>query len=438
MHEIKTRFAPSPTGFLHLGGLRTALYNYLFAKQNSGEFILRIEDTDRARLVDGAEENIIETLKTFGLYFDKGPIRQSENLDRYRECTQELINKGAAYKDGDAVRFKMIKDGATVFEDIIRGEIKIENKLQEDFVILKSDGYPTYNLAHLVDDHDMAITHVIRGEEFISSMPKYAALHRAFDWEIPRYAHLPLLLDKNRAKLSKREGEMSVYDFLHKGYLKEAIINFVALLGWHPSKSDKELFSLEELTNEFRLEHVQKSGAIFDMTKLDWINREYIKRMPVETLFERVKEYGEKDQSFKIGGVEFNKERVLKILELEKPRLTTFSELPKIFFMFNVEPKYNPELLKWKKMTNAEINKSLEISNNIIESIDDANFTKEYLEKIFLEHAKEFKDRGELLWPFRAALSGKESSPGPFEISEILGKEESLRRVKKAIELLRG
>lgn len=423
--EVRTRFAPSPTGFLHVGGLRTALYNYLFARQNGGQFILRIEDTDRARLVTGAEENIIETLRTFGLDFDEGPVRQSEHLGRYKECAGELVQKGAAYEDEGAVRFKMPKEGVAKFTDIIRGEIQIENKMQEDFVILKSDGFPTYNLAHLVDDHDMAITYVIRGDEFISSMPKYIALHEAFDWKLPQYAHLPLLLGKDKDKLSKREGEMAVYDFLDKGYLKEAVLNFVALLGWHPSKSDKEIFTLEELIKEFRLEDVQKGGAIFDVNKLDWMNKEYIKRMPLQNLFERVKEYGERDQSFKIGEGKMKKERVLKILELERSRLTTFSELSNVFYMFNAEPRYNKELLRWQgKEKDEDIKKHL---TKISELWPDKEKVMAYAEK---------EGRGEVLWPLRVALSGREASPGPFEIMEILGKEETLRRIQHALGLL--
>src|SRR3989338_5788326 len=276
--QVRTRFAPSPTGFLHVGGLRTALYNYLFAKQNGGLFILRIEDTDRARLVEGAEQNILETLRIFGLDFDEGPSRQSDNLERYRQCAKELVAEGAAYGDNGAIRFRIIEDGATKFTDIIHGEIEIKNKTQEDFIILKSDGFPTYNLAHLVDDHDMAITHVIRGDEFISSMPKYIALHKAFGWELPQYAPLPLLLNKDRAKLSKRESDKAVKVLLEEdGYLEEAVLNFVALLGWHP-KTDQEIFSLEELIKEFKLEDVQKAGAIFDIQKLDWMNGEYIRK----------------------------------------------------------------------------------------------------------------------------------------------------------------
>ncbi|QQG42329.1 MAG: glutamate--tRNA ligase [Candidatus Giovannonibacteria bacterium] len=429
--KVRTRFAPSPTGFLHVGGLRTALYNYLFAKQNGGKFILRIEDTDRARTVEGAEKNIIETLRIFGLGFDEGPIRQSDNLAKYKKYSKELVAKGAAYEDDSAVRFKMPKDGVTVFADIIHGEIQIDNKTQEDFVILKSDGFPTYNLAHLVDDHDMAITHVIRGDEFISSMPKYIALHKAFGWELPQYAHLPLLLDKNRAKLSKREGEVAVHDFLDDGYLKEAVLNFVALLGWH-SKTDQEIFSLEELIKEFKLERVQRAGAIFDTTKLDWMNGEYIQKKPLKDLVELSRGFFQ----FSISNFQFSNEYLKKIIALEQPRLKKLSELPEKTNYFFKEPEYDATLLKWKNMDNKEIKKSLETSKEIISNFQ-FPISKHDIEKIFLERAKKFKDRGELLWPLRVALTGKKASPGPFEIMEILGKEKSIARVASALNMLK-
>ncbi|OGF64427.1 hypothetical protein A2661_02705 [Candidatus Giovannonibacteria bacterium RIFCSPHIGHO2_01_FULL_45_24] len=439
--HVRTRFAPSPTGFLHVGGLRTALYNYLFARQNGGQFILRVEDTDRTRIVEGAEENIIETLRIFGLDFDEGPVRQSEHLERYKECAKELLAKGVAYEDGDAVRFKMLKDGITSFTDIIHGEIRIENKTQEDFVILKSDGFPTYNLAHLVDDHDMAITHVIRGDEFISSMPKYIALHKAFSWELPQYAHLPLILDKNRAKLSKREGEMAVKDFLDDGYLKEAILNFAALLGWHPAPEqssvlgkllEKEIFSKEELIKEFKLERVQKAGAIFDTAKLDWMNGEYIRKKSPRELLERIMEAG-----LPLGSPASKPEYLEKIIALEQFRLKKLSEFPEKTNYFFKEPEYNTALLKWKNMSDAEIKKSLEISKNILESLGAQDFTKENLEKIFLDKAEDLKDRGELLWPLRVALTGKKASPSPFEIMEILGKDKSIARVASALNMLK-
>jgi len=409
--EVRTRFAPSPTGFLHIGGLRTALYNYLFAKQNGGKFILRIEDTDRERFLEGAEQNIIETLRVFGLDFDEGPTRQSENLERYKECTEELIQKGAAYEDAGAVRFKMPKDGVTKFTDIVHGEIQIENKTQEDFIILKSDGFPTYNLAHLVDDHDMAITHVIRGDEFISSMPKYVALHEAFGWAMPQYAHLPLLLGKNRAKLSKREGEVAVKDFLDGGYLKEAILNFVALLGWHPSKSDKEIFTLEELIKEFKLEDVQKAGAIFDEAKLDWMNGEYIRQKSPGEILKIAESLGIKSSE--------------KIIALEQPRLKKLSQLPEKTDYFFKEPEYSKELLRWKGEEDYPvIKKHLE---KICELLPEREKIMAYAEQ---------EGRGEVLWPLRVALSGREASPGPFEIAEILGQKETLKRVQNALQLL--
>ena len=399
---------------------------------------MRIEDTDRARVVRGAEENIIETLRTFGLDFDERPFRQSERLEKYKERAEELVRKGAAYEDEGAIRFKMDKDGATKFTDIIHGEILIENKAQEDFIILKSDGFPTYNLAHLVDHHDMTITHVIRGEEFIPSRPKYIALHRAFGWELPQYAHLPLILDKNRAKLSKREGETAVYDFLDKGYLKEAVLNFVALLGWHPApeqssvlgEPEKELFTLEELIKEFKLERVQKAGAIFDTAKLDWMNGEYIRKKSPRGLLELVTPW--------LGDFIKNKppylteEKIEKIIALEQPRLKKLSELSERTDYFFKEPEYNTDLLKWKNMNNKEIKKSLETSKQILESLTEKNFSKENLEKIFLERGG--KDRGELLWPLRVALTGKKASPGPFEIMEILGQKASILRLKMAID----
>ena len=430
--HIRTRLAPSPTGFLHVGGLRTALYNYLFAKQRGGQFILRIEDTDRARVAEGAEENIIETLRIFGLNFDEGPLRQSEHLKRYKELAGKLIQKGAAYEDTGAIRFKMPKEGVTKFTDIIRGEIRVENKTQEDFIILKSDGFPTYNLAHLVDDHDMAITHVIRGDEFISSMPKYIALHEAFGWELPQYAHLPLLLNKNRAKLSKREGDAADKDFLDDGYLKEAVLNFIALLGWHPSKSDKEIFSLEELINEFTLEDVQKAGAIFDMAKLDWMNGEYIRKKSPREILAYLKDVGRP-----LGRPTSKSEYLEKIIALEQSRLKKLSELPERADYFFKEPEYNPDLLIWKNMDNEKIKKSLETSKQILESLTEKDFSKENLEKIFLERAKELKDRGELLWPLRVALTGKKASPGPFEIMKILEKEKSISRIQNAINMLK-
>lgn len=429
--KIKVRFAPSPTGFLHVGGLRTALYNYLFAKQNNGEFILRIEDTDQSRLVQGAEQNIIDTLKIFGLKHEP-PVKQSNRLSVYKNHANELVVKELAYMDEGAIRFKMPKTGITAFTDIIRGKIQIENKLQEDFIILKSDGYPTYNLAHLVDDHDMAVTHVIRGEEFIPSMPKYIALHKAFGWEPPQYAHLPLLLNKNRAKLSKREGDVAVKDFLEKGYLKEAMLNFVALLGWHPSKSEQEIFSLDDLVKEFKLDHVQKAGAIFDLEKLNWLQHQWILKLNTGSpkdhpLFEKVKP---KLQHEGLAAALWP-----HVLErLKSPE--DLENLDKEFSYFLREPEYESDMLVWKKSNKEQTKQALEKFSEFLSAHPD--WQKEKLE----EEAKKFikeagLDNGTVLWPVRVALTGKDKSMGPFEILEIFAKDNikqmALDRLKKAV-----
>src|SRR3989344_2034407 len=326
--KVRVRFAPSPTGFLHIGGLRTALFNFLFAKKNSGSFILRIEDTDRASEVPGAVENIQETLKKFNLNPDEGPIFQSQRLDIYKKYADELIAKDAAYKcycseeriaelkkqaelakapflydkfclknpqelapalsfskRGGAfiIRQNMPEEGFTEFEDEVYGKIRIENRLLDDGVLVKSDGYPVYNFANVIDDHEMGITHVIRGEEFIPSTPKHILLYQTFGWPAPAFAHLPLLLDKTRKKLSKRDGDVAIKDYLDKGYLPEAIINFVALLGWNP-KTTKEIFSLEELIESFDFSKINKAGAVFDLDKLNWFNSYYIKQKPLNEL----------------------------------------------------------------------------------------------------------------------------------------------------------
>ncbi len=329
---VRVRFAPSPTGFLHVGGLRTALYNFLFARHHRGKFVLRIEDTDRSRYVEGATENLIRTLKIMGLQYDEGPdvggeygpYLQSQRLELYRQHAQQLVESGHAYycfctpaeleamrkrqeaakqpimydgtcrrltaeevqkrlKQGKpyVVRLKMPREGETRFSDLIRGDVAFQNELIDDQILLKSDGYPTYHLANVIDDHYMEISHVIRGEEWLPSVPKHLQLYKAFGWEPPQMAHLPLLLNPDRSKLSKRQGDVAVEDFLEKGYLPEALINFVALLGWNPG-TDQEIFSLQELIEKFSLERVNKSGAVFDLNKLNWMNGHYIRELPEE------------------------------------------------------------------------------------------------------------------------------------------------------------
>ncbi|OGE86625.1 MAG: glutamate--tRNA ligase [Candidatus Doudnabacteria bacterium RIFCSPHIGHO2_02_FULL_46_11] len=439
--SVKTRFAPSPTGFLHLGGLRTALYAYVFAKQHKGEFLLRIEDTDRARYVAEAEKNINETLQTFNLVPDQEPVRQSDRIDVYKKYANELLAKNLAYEDTGAIRFRMPKTGTTKFSDTIRGEIEIENKDQEDFVILKSDGYPTYNLAHLIDDYEMGITHVIRGEEFIPSMPKYIALHEALGWQIPEYAHLPLLLNKNRSKLSKREGDVAVEDYLKKGYLKEAILNFVALLGWHPSQSEKEIYTLQELILEFKLEDVQKAGAIFALDKLNWFQKVWITKLSDESknianhpFYQIVKRHlPEASDNFLARLWPHLTERLTAPENYEKD-LDEFS-------FFVKKPDFEAKLLVWKKSDKETTGEVLTKLLEFLKQLPDYLWDKEELENNVKNFISENNwDNGTVLWPLRVALTGREKSMGPFEIMDILNQTENrgvvFERIEKAISIL--
>lgn len=481
---IKTRFAPSPTGKMHVGNLRTAIFSYLFAKRNSGKFALRIEDTDRERFVQGGVEQILSTLAWAGLYPDEGvildnsgqitevgncgPYVQSDRLDIYKKYVNELLEKGHAYYcfctperltelreyqqkkklptgyDGHCreinleeakkrisagekyvVRVKMPKQGETVFNDLIRGEVRIKNALVDDQVLLKSDGFPTYHLAVVVDDHLMEITHIIRGEEWISSVPKHIQLYKYFGWEVPQMAHLPLLLNSDKSKLSKRQGDVAVEDYINKGYLPEAIINFVAFLGWNPG-DDRELFTLEELIKEFSLEKVGKAGAVFNMDKLAWYNKRYIKKLSDEELVEKAWPWLEK--------IAEKSELLTKVVALERERIATLSELPSaIEFIFKL-PDYQPELLIWKKSFVEELKKVLPALENLLDNFSEKEWNKDNLERRIGEWVKEKGySNGSVLWPLRVALSGLEKSPGPFEIAGVLGKEESLRRIKLAI-----
>lgn len=485
---IRTRFAPSPTGFLHIGSLKMALYNYLLAKQSGGKFLLRIEDTDQKRFVEGGIENILKSLEWAGIVpdegvvsngkggfadrGDKGPYIQSQRLEIYIKHAQELLNSGHAYycfctherleklredqqrrglqtgydlhcrnlseKEVNdnlkknvphVIRMKMPKEGETIFKDIIHGEVRIENKLVDDQVIIKADGYPTYHFAVVVDDHFMGITHVIRGEEWISSTPKHVQLYKFFDWETPAFAHLPLILNPDKSKLSKRQGDIAVEDYRKKGYLPDAMVNFVALLGWNPG-TDKEIFSLDELVKEFSLEKVNKSGAVFDLDKLSWMNKQYIKTKTDEKLADLTWEImNESEKST------FDKEQLKNAIRLERERVDTLSELPKaLSFVFNL-PDYPPPMLIWKKSNIDELKillpKLLEYLNKI--SVQD--WEKDVLERKIGEWAQEKGySTGSALWPLRVALSGQEKSPGPFEIAEVLGKDEASRRLNIAYE----
>ena len=493
MNKIRTRFAPSPTGYMHIGNFRTALYGYLFAKKNSGDFILRIEDTDRKRQVEDALEKLITIIKwagfeyAEGVYFengeiiekgDLGPYTQSQRLETYKEYVEELVESGHAYycfctperleemrqiqlsqkkapiydrhcfelsqdeidkriSAGEkyVIRQKINTDGSTIFNDLIRGKVEIKNDLLDDQILLKSDGYPTYNFANVVDDHLMEISHVFRGEEYVSSTPKYIQLYENFGWQIPEVAHLPLLLNPDKSKLSKRQGDVAVEDYIKKGYLKEAIINFVAMLGWNPGKGEtQEIFTLEELVEKFDLSHVHKAGAVFDIKKLDWINSQWIKKLSPEELYEKSLEFLAEKEFYKNASAEKKSEEyVKKVLSIEQDRLANLSEVGESNQFFFKDISCDKELLRWKKMTDEELKISLEKSKQILEGISQENWTKENIEKELLEIAGE--KRGELLWPLRATLTGEKKSPSPFEVAWVLGKNESLDRIKKAISL---
>lgn len=511
MKKIRTRFAPSPTGYLHVGGLRTALYAYLFAKKNGGDFLLRIEDTDRKRYVEGSVEKLIHALDWAGLKYDEGmyqnaeikdskipivsspnypgifeagnfgPYAQSERLDIYKKYAQELVEKGKAYycfcepgrlekihqeqvKNKQApmydryclrsvspeeinknlksncpytIRLKVPENEIIEFNDLVRGKVSINSNTIDDQVLIKSDGFPTYHLASVVDDHLMEISHVIRGDEWIPSTPKHILLYKAFGWEAPEFAHLPLLLNPDKSKLSKRQGDVAVEDYVKNGYLKEAIINFVALLGWHPGEgATQEIFSMEELIEKFNLGHVHKGGAVFDLKKLDWINSQYIKKLSLDELYQKTLEFfWQKDFYNNAPEDKKSPDYIKKVLSVEQERLAKLSEAGESNKFFFVDINYDLELLRWKNMADQEIKASLQKSKEALEKISSDNWTKENLEKILLEIAG--NDRGGLLWPLRTALTGEKKSPSPFEVLWVLGKEESLKRIDQAIEKIK-
>ncbi|MDD3887674.1 MAG: glutamate--tRNA ligase [Patescibacteria group bacterium] len=492
---VRTRFAPSPTGYMHIGNFRSALYAYIFAKQNKGKFVLRIEDTDKKRYVEGALNNLIITLNWAGLNYDEGvfienndiiqkgdfgPYIQSERLDIYKKHALELVKKEKAYycfcteerleemrkqqiESGRApmydrrclnlskeeidkkivnhekfvIRQKIEIAGFTEYNDLIRGKISIKNDMLDDQILLKSDGYPTYNFANVIDDHLMEITHVIRGEEYISSTPKYIQLYNNFDWQVPFFAHLPLLLNPDRTKLSKRQGDVSVEDYIKKGYLRDAIINFVAFLGWNPGQgSEEEFFNLDQLVEKFDLKKVHKSGAIFDLKKLDWINSHYIKNLSADKLYKLALPYFEQKDFYKNAKTEQKTEEYLKkVLGIEKERLNNLSEVGENNKFFFMEINYEKELLLWKKMTYDELKTSLNMSKDALSNISEQDWTKDSIEKILLKIAKD--KRGELLWPLRACLTGEKKSPSPFEVAFVLGKNEVLKRLDQALNLLK-
>lgn len=494
IQKIRVRIAPSPTGPLHLGTARTALFNYLFAKNQGGKFILRIEDTDLERSDEKFTKDIIENLHTLGIEWDEGPdiggpyapYRQSERLEIYKKylkqllaenkayycfCTEEelekerknLLAKGQPpiysgrcaelserqikkfYDEGrkPIIRFKMPAK-IIVFEDLIRGVLEFDTKLIGDIAIAKNLETPLYNFAVVVDDYTMAISHVIRGEDHISNTPKQIALIEALGFSKPKYAHLPLILGPDRSKLSKRHGATSIKEYFEQGYLPEAMLNFMALLGWNP-KTTQEIFTKKELINNFSLKKVSPSGAVFNIEKLNWMNGYYIRKMNLTELTERCIPYLEKAKLIsKVGDGKWKVyetdeiiifDKLKKIVALEQERLVKLSDLSELVKFFFVEKlSYKPELLFWKKMKQIDVVKRLKILEAMLKKIKSKDFNKINLEKQIKKLIeKEKLGTGETLWPFRVALTGLSASPPPFDVAEVLGKRKVLQRIKDAI-----
>ena len=486
---IRTRFAPSPTGFLHVGSLRSALYNFLFARKNGGKFLLRIEDTDRARTVEGAVSSLIETLKWAGLEYDEGPevggphapYVQSERLELYKKFAQELLEKGHAYycfcssarlsemrseqeahkqapkydrrclnlsheeiekklaaKIPHVVRQKIPAGENAAWTDLVRGEVSFARDTIDDQVLMKSDGFPTYHLANVVDDHAMEITHVIRGEEWLSSTPKHLLLYRALGWRIPEFAHLPLLLNKDRSKLSKRQGDVAAEDYRKKGYLPEALLNFVALLGWHPGgETTQEIFSLDELVQNFSLQKVHKGGAVFDLEKLDWVNWQWRRRKFEEAPGEKSEKLQKLAQDFLPAEWKKDEAFLKRCLITVEEKIIKEPHLAQQFLEFYFKEKItiDPALLANPKMkVDAEIaKKALAEVLAALENFSDWSDQEKIKTRLTEVVAKLGFKNGQLLWPTRVALTGEAFSPGVFEVLWALGKEKSLARLKKAL-----
>ncbi|MFH1979374.1 MAG: glutamate--tRNA ligase [Patescibacteria group bacterium] len=469
--KIRTRIAPSPTGPLHIGTARTALFNYIFAKQNNGDFILRIEDTDKQRSDKRFEEDIFNGLTWLDLKHDE-LYRQSERTDIYRKYIKKLLDKKKAFwcyhskeelgiekkrqidhkepprhvcnhknksycppenKKG-IIRLKG-SDKKIKFDDLIRGEIEYNASLLGDVAIAKNEDSPLYNFAVVIDDQEMEISHVIRGEDHIPNTPKQLLIQEALGFKKPVYAHVPLILGPDRSKLSKRHGATSINEYKRLGYLKEALVNFIVLIGWNPGK-DEELIERDRLEKIFSLKNIQKGGAVFNVDKLNWFNREYIKNTPAEKLSAELMEYipeeWQKEASRK-------KDFWNKITELEKPRLTTLSEIKEGIEFFFKKPIFPKHMLMWKSDTSKleETLKHLEETTRAVSNIKDELFTKEEIKNSIWSYAEE-NGKGEVLWPFRVALTGRNKSPDPFDISEILGKEETLKRLKHAKDMIYG
>lgn len=477
---VRVRFAPSPTGYVHVGSLRTALYCYLYARHHGGVNILRIEDTDRTRYVEGAVENIIRTMEWAGIEFDEGPFTggacgpyvQSERTEIYRAHANQLIANNDAYVcfctserldtvrkqqqasgtppmydrhcrnlskeevatriasgEPHVVRLRIPIGEVVRFHDLIRGDIEFDSKTIDDQVLLKSDGFPTYHLANIVDDHMMEITHVIRGEEWLSSTPKHVLLYRAFGWEPPKFAHLPLLLNADRSKLSKRQGDVAVEDYREKGYLPHALINFVALLGWNPSATE-EIFTIHDLIRDFDLERVNKGGAVFNREKLDWMNAEYMRKMSPHELLPLVRPLLEK-RNFVVS--DEYAERVIAVMQERVHTLWDFVDFASYFYaaptFADVDEKYKSK--HWTEEAKSRL-------GELLPKLDASEtWNHDALEAIIREYAEaNAVSAGKLIHPLRLAVTGRGMGPGLFELLSVIGKEECLRRIRHALQHL--
>ena len=446
MPDIRTRFAPSPTGDPHVGNIRTALFTWLFARRHGGKFILRIEDTDQAREVEGSVESIMEGLRWLGLDWDEGPevggeygpYFQSERLEHYRSAADRLIESGRAYRfedeRGSAVKFAMPAEGTTVVSDVIRGQIEFDNSLIDDFVILKSDGFPTYHLASVVDDQLMRISHVIRGEGWLSSAPRHVLLYDAFGWRAPEFVHVPDILASGGGKLSKRHGAASVNEYRQMGYLPYALVNFLALLGW--SYDDKtELFTGEELVESFSLERVSKSGAIFNLEKLDWMNGHYIRESDDAELADALLDYWRRYPAAELPP-DPDRDILIRIVPLIKERLKTLADAAeRIPFFFNDDFDYDPSELVQRKMDAAGTLRALNAAVEVVGAAE--QFDAATLEAKLRGLADDLEIKvGQLLGTLRVATSGLKVSPPLFESLEILGRDRVVRDLNRAIHKL--
>lgn len=429
MTKIRTRIAPSPTGKFHIGTARTALFNYLFAKKHGGDFLLRFEDTDRERSTKEFEEDIREGLKWLGLDWSE-EYKQMDRLSIYKTYSDKLIKDGTAYKKDGAVWFKILEGRVIEVDDLIRGKISFDAKEFNDFVIVKSDDIPTFYFSNVIDDFDMKISHVIRGEDHITNTPKQILISEALGFKLPKFAHIPLILNEDKSKLSKRKNAVSVTDYKNKGYLSEAIVNFLALLGWNPG-DERESFDLKELIKEFSLERVQKSPAIFNIEKLNSINSHYIKKLTTKQLNNKIKEVSNIVQ--KMDDTLFE-----KAVTITKDRLKYLSEFDELNDFLIELPDYDSNILVFKKSTKEKTLKGLSSVNNELSTLSDNKWNnQEKINDVIVNVvAKEQLDNGDVFWPVRVALSGLEKSPSPSELLWALGKEQSLKRLKKALKKL--